>query len=465
MFLIVLETRFKILILTLSLVSVSCKTATKNVSKPRSIVSIRESIHLSQKRFLVFKAFSNWMLYSIDNKDASLAKTIKTKALNNFVLNSGLNLDLYVARESVKLEKLITLIESNEGEKEILDLLKLDTKGYYEIVKTIIIGWQHLNFKERRERLENWQPTNILAKALISQINLAKHDQKIKDKFHDFWAPFFSELIQSYYANFMDIEKLPIHILLENLIADDAAPNFENINLNRQFQAYSQWIETRFIAKLSTPKEKQKWLQDLKDLHAVLNKVPIKDRTPRHPASFFDKDGICRANIDFLHNNNLIPYVEAQNDDWSCGLNVATRYLKIYNIPDITYPGLKQWLKDKSIFTTYKFGTSTSKLVTLLGEYVPRVTSSSDTSIQKLKRILCKKKPVAVLIKSDVKTLHWILMIGFIEDSFMFIETSGKLSHIDRKDFQHVWDWSINGLLAPAYYMVGMRPNTIVYQE
>ncbi len=171
-------------------------------------------------------------------------------------------------------------------------------------------------------------------------------------------------------------------------------------------------------------------------------------------ASYFDVKKIVKQ------------YVEPQKNSWSCGPNTGTRYLKYYNY-DVSYEELmtKQSNQTLIVYT----GTTPIELKALLKPYKSDVQYKSQASFSDIKEQLCHQKPVIVLVKSRRKRLHWVMLVGFIENEqghidVMYVDTFGYIHSKKYADFMNSWNWTIEGLILPAALKLqGILPKTMIF--
>ena len=136
----------------------------------------------------------------------------------------------------------------------------------------------------------------------------------------------------------------------------------------------------------------------------------------------------------------VLPPVKTQDDDWSCGVNSATRVLKFHG-HNVNYDQMRQIRKKKfriplvnrlpfarGSTPLYKLGTRPGGVVELLKIHRRNSFSESQSSLKRLKQLLRFNRPVITLIRpSDRKinlpfgkkltlpSLHWIVVSGYDE--------------------------------------------------
>jgi len=163
--------------------------------------------------------------------------------------------------------------------------------------------------------------------------------------------------------------------------------------------------------------------------------------------------------------------ISPQDDGWSCGANVAARFLNFYGV-NISYETAR-WQATKVENAPFMNpgewgqGTNPDALLDLLRKYKPDVRLEEETTFARLLEILASGKPVIALVKPSPKSdiMHYIVVQGYNEQTheMYFTDTNGESYTTTYADFQRMWNWNVGWFLNCVYDSVGMDPRTIVY--
>ncbi len=182
-----------------------------------------------------------------------------------------------------------------------------------------------------------------------------------------------------------------------------------------------------------------------------------------------------------------LPQIKTQDDDWSCGVNSATRVLKYYG-HDVSYDQLRTTRKKKFSIPLlnrlpfanrsvplYRFGTRPGGVQDILEKYLKRSRVQSEVDLTRIFQILRMKKPIIVLIrpKDQVRKLplgksitlprlHWIVVSGFDSSQRLiyYYDTTGNDERTYSFDqFLARWNWDHKLLKTGLRF----RPRTLVY--
>ena len=183
----------------------------------------------------------------------------------------------------------------------------------------------------------------------------------------------------------------------------------------------------------------------------------------------------------------VLPPVKTQDDDWSCGVNSATRVLKFHG-HNVNYDQMRQIRKKKfriplvnrlpfarGSTPLYKLGTRPGGVVELLKIHRRNSFSESQSSLKRLKQLLRFNRPVITLIRpSDRKinlpfgkkltlpSLHWIVVSGYDEKLkriYYYDTYANEERYYSEEKFMERWDWN-HRLIKHA---LRFKPRTLVY--
>ncbi|MBL8207947.1 MAG: hypothetical protein JNM09_27180 [Blastocatellia bacterium] len=220
--------------------------------------------------------------------------------------------------------------------------------------------------------------------------------------------------------------------------------------------------------------------------------LPRLGRIDIEPDRFLKYTGACDPNMKARIALD-IPYVEPQNDDWSCGPNSAARFLKFYGW-DASYPGIRraaaatmpQLLRDMEV------GTTPHALRDTIKPYRPEIVLKRGTNLTEIISALYQRKPVIALLRvGSIKlklvgertivgrvlgddlnphvtapALHWVVIYGLDENarSLLIQDTNGGTYPISYDKFNDQWNWSVgSGVVKEAIDAEGVTTRTILY--
>ncbi len=183
----------------------------------------------------------------------------------------------------------------------------------------------------------------------------------------------------------------------------------------------------------------------------------------------------------------VLPAVKTQDDDWSCGVNSATRVLKFHG-HNVNYDQMREIRKKKfriplvnrlpfarGSTPLYKLGTRPGGIVELLKIHRRNSFSESQSSLNRIKQLLRFNRPVITLIRpSDRKinlpfgkkltlpSLHWIVVSGYDEKLkriYYYDTYANEERYYSEERFMERWDWN-HRLIKHA---LRFKPRTLVY--
>lgn len=163
--------------------------------------------------------------------------------------------------------------------------------------------------------------------------------------------------------------------------------------------------------------------------------------------------------------------IAPQDDGWSCGANVAARYLQYYGV-NISYETAR-WQSTKTENAPFMSpgewgqGTSPDAMVDLLRKYKPDAMLEEETTFSRVLDLLAAGKPVIALVKPspDSDVMHYIVVQGYSQSrqEIYFTDTNGEHYTTSYANFQTMWNWDAGWFLNVVYDSVGMDPRTILY--
>lgn len=182
-----------------------------------------------------------------------------------------------------------------------------------------------------------------------------------------------------------------------------------------------------------------------------------------------------------------LPQVQTQDDNWSCGINSATRLLKYYG-HEVTYAQLREIRKQKfqvplvkrlpfarQPAPLYKLGTRPGGVVELLKIHRRNSYSQIGVSLERIKQLIRLNQPVIALIKPANQTvqlpfgktlslpaLHWIVVSGYdvgLKRIYYYDTIANEERFYSEDKFMERWNWD-HRLIRTA---LQFKPRTIVY--
>lgn len=183
----------------------------------------------------------------------------------------------------------------------------------------------------------------------------------------------------------------------------------------------------------------------------------------------------------------VLPTVKLQDDNWSCGINSATRVLKYYG-HQVNYDALREIRKSKfqvplikrlsfarKPTPLYKLGTRPGGVVELLKIHRRNSYSQIGTTLERIKQLIRLNRPVIALIKPANQTvklpfgksvslpaLHWIVVSGYddnLKRIYYYDTIANEERYYSETKFMERWNWN-HKLIKHA---LQFKPRTIVY--
>jgi len=183
----------------------------------------------------------------------------------------------------------------------------------------------------------------------------------------------------------------------------------------------------------------------------------------------------------------VLPAVKTQDDDWSCGINSATRVLKFHG-HNVNYDQMREIRKKKfqiplvnrlpfarGSTPLYRLGTRPGGVVELLKIHRRNSYSETQSSLSRIKQLLRFNRPVIALIRpSDRKinlafgkkltlpSLHWIVVSGYdqkLKRIYYYDTYANDERYYSEDRFMERWDWN-HKLIKHA---LRFKPRTIFY--
>ena len=204
-----------------------------------------------------------------------------------------------------------------------------------------------------------------------------------------------------------------------------------------------------------------------------------------------------RAAVSSVVEFNL-PYVEVQNDKWSCGPNSATRLLLYYG-RNVSYEMMKSTANTKrpEIMQITNMGTTPHALRDTVRVYRPETVLKRETDLDEIINALRAKKPVIALLRvgsveidiavmgkgtivggaldkigarpnitATYPKLHWVILHGVNQATrqLRIQNPNGDNSWVSFEEFHKKWNWSVGeGAAKRALEAEGVTTRTILY--
>jgi uncharacterized protein YvpB len=178
-----------------------------------------------------------------------------------------------------------------------------------------------------------------------------------------------------------------------------------------------------------------------------------------------------------------VPTDQPQNDDWSCGPNSVSRYLRAYGI-DASYSQVRSYTRQQGIISDYGLGTTPGTLLRVMRHWKPDAQRVDDTDTARMIELLRQGKPVVALVSMErvpvtvagvtvghYGKLHYVVLTGYdaATDRFSYTDTNGGRKTWTRAEFEDKWDWhghftGTAGQAAQAgLWTLGLRNRTLFY--
>jgi len=172
-----------------------------------------------------------------------------------------------------------------------------------------------------------------------------------------------------------------------------------------------------------------------------------------------------------------VPINSPQTDNWSCGPNSGSRFLRAYNY-DVSYTQFRSDVESEGIISDFGLGTTSDTLLEALRRYRPETQQVKDTTTDRMIELLLEGKPVIALVSlgkqsigvGSVGRLHYVVMTGYdtATGKFHYTDTNGAQETWTRAQFESHWDWhadfTYGGEAAQlGLRALGMKNRTMIY--
>lgn len=176
-----------------------------------------------------------------------------------------------------------------------------------------------------------------------------------------------------------------------------------------------------------------------------------------------------------------VPGGSPQTDNWSCGPNSASRFLRAYGF-EISYEALRSraecW---PDLVSQFRFGTRPGSLRDLMAIHRPDTQLATEASFDTVVNLLRQGKPVIALVASGlasdtafgkVGNLHYVVLDGIdvARRIICYTDTDGVRKSWSYEEFQDRWNWGgswftgVAGDLAQGFLnSLGVHERTIIY--
>ena len=254
-----------------------------------------------------------------------------------------------------------------------------------------------------------------------------------------------------------------ISLCCGSIMASSNSPSFENFR-----QSYQTPRSAPLIKRYTYPRYYPSWMTSFMGYNLNL-------KTPHRPTP------------DLTQKRLVLPAVKTQDDDWSCGVNSATRVLKFHG-HNVNYDQMREIRKKKfriplvnrlpfarGSTPLYKLGTRPGGVVELLKIHRRNSFTEAQSSLARIKQLLRFNRPVITLIRpSDRKinlafgkkltlpSLHWIVVSGYDEKLkriYYYDTYANEERYYSEEKFMGRWDWN-HRLIKHA---LRFKPRTLVY--
>jgi hypothetical protein len=134
---------------------------------------------------------------------------------------------------------------------------------------------------------------------------------------------------------------------------------------------------------------------------------------------------------------------QPQTDGFSCGPNSGARFLRSYGI-DVSYDTLRRKVRAESFLFRMHLGTRPSVLLKVLRKFKSDLDMDTNASLQNVLDFLRSGKPVVALVAPKSRSLHYVVVNGFDQDSetIRYVDTSGAKGSWSFEEFAHRWEWT-----------------------
>ncbi|MEE2924265.1 MAG: hypothetical protein VX619_05735, partial [bacterium] len=177
-------------------------------------------------------------------------------------------------------------------------------------------------------------------------------------------------------------------------MASPNSPSFENFR-----QSYQTPRSAPLIKRHTYPRYYPSWMTSFMGYNLNL-------KTPNRPSP------------DLTQKRLVLPAVKIQDDDWSCGVNSATRVLKFHG-HNVDYDQMREIRKKKfrvplinrlpfarGSTPLYRLGTRPGGVVELLKIHRRNSFSETQSSLARIKQLLRFNRPVITLIRPSDRKIN-----------------------------------------------------------
>jgi hypothetical protein len=180
-----------------------------------------------------------------------------------------------------------------------------------------------------------------------------------------------------------------------------------------------------------------------------------------------------------------VPDGAAQNDNWSCGPNSASRFLRWYGVP-VGYSTARLCARlDGDLLSLAGMGTRPETLRDLIARWKPDVQMQervdANLGIEPVLDLLARGKPVIALVNvggyitedfgpfetgTVPEKLHWVVLTGFnrATQTITYMNTNGQQGTWTFAEFMQKWNFTASGAAGDFLTgTLGVRERTIIY--
>jgi Ca2+-binding RTX toxin-like protein len=177
-----------------------------------------------------------------------------------------------------------------------------------------------------------------------------------------------------------------------------------------------------------------------------------------------------------------VPGGSPQTDNWSCGPNSASRFLRAYGI-EVSYETLRSLAASwPDLVSQFNLGTRPGSLRDMIATYRSGTQLATGASFETVVDLLREGKPVIALIASGLSSddgfwgkvgiLHYVVLNGIDEatQTLYYMDTDGVQKSWSYAEFQDRWNWGgswftgIAGDAAQGFLnSIGVHERTIIY--
>lgn len=177
-----------------------------------------------------------------------------------------------------------------------------------------------------------------------------------------------------------------------------------------------------------------------------------------------------------------VPQDQPQTDNWSCGPNSGSRFLRSYGI-NVSYNTLRSQVQENNLVSKFQLGTLPATLKNVLKNYKSDVKLETGASRDHVLELLAKGKPVIALVavkKVDIEKfgikvgtyglLHYVVLNGFDQatQTIRYVDTDGVAKTWSYSEFTKRSNWvdyftGTGNVYQETLRGLGMRNKTIIF--